>query len=130
VYTHDETPNVYDRDGRCLGFPPGNDVDEATFELRFMSRHGVFPHVSVGWLRKGEGSIYLPYEEEGGPINPPFPSGVVDKTLKIKVGVDYTLMRNLYFMMDVGKLYRYNRDHVAGNDNDEFVVNLGFWALL
>jgi hypothetical protein len=130
VYTHDETQNVYDRDGRCLGFPPGNDVDEATFELRFMSRHGVFPYVSVDWLRKGEGSIYLPYEEEGGPINPPFPSGVVDKTLKIKVGVDYTLMRNFYFMMDVGKLYRYNRDHVAGNDNDEFVVNLGFWALL
>jgi hypothetical protein len=130
VYTHDEVQNVYEREGHCLGFPIGNDVDELSFELKFLNQHNIFPHVRIDWLRKGEGSIYLPYEEESGPTNPPFPSGVVDKTLKIEVGTRYNLMRNFYLTMDVGKIYRYNMNHVADNDTDEFVVSLSFQALL
>jgi hypothetical protein len=39
-------------------------------------------------------------------------------------------MRNFHFTVDVGKSYRYDQDHIAGNDTDEFLLNLGFWALL
>ncbi len=130
VYTHDEPQNVYTYRGRCLGFPLGNDVDELSFELKFMSRYNVFPHVRVDWLRKGEGSIYLPYEDEGGSIDPPFPSGIVDRQLKVEFGAQYNLLKNFYFSFDIGKAYRYNMDHIEGNDVDEFLFNLGFWAVL
>ena len=130
VYTHEEPQNVYERGGRCLGYPLGNDVDELTLEIKFLNSYGIFPHARVNWLRKGEGSIFLPYDVEGGSTNPPFPSGVVDKTLTLKIGAQYALMRNFYFMIDVGKSYRYNQNHIAGNDTDDFLVNLGFWALL
>lgn len=130
VYTHDELQNVYERNGRCLGYPLGNDVEELLFEMKFFNQYNVVPHAKINLLRKGEGSIFLPFEEEGGPINPRFPSGVVDKTLTVEIGAHYNLMRNFYFMVDVGKSYRYNEGHVAGNDTDDFIMSLGFWALL
>ena len=130
VYTHHEPQNVYARYGRCLGFPAGNDVDELTCQLKYVNGFGLFPHVSFAYMRKGEGSIFIPYEEEGGTTYPPFPSGIVDKSIELKIGADYNLLRNFYLMLDVGKSYRHNIDHVAGNDNDEFIFGLGVWAVL
>ena len=129
VYTHHETQNTYELRGRCLGFNLGNDVDELAFTLKYVNSFGLYPHVSVDYIRKGEGSIYTSYREEGGPTNPPFPSGTVDKTLNMRLGVDYNLVRNAYLTIDIGKMYRYNADHVPGNDTDEFVLDLGFWAI-
>jgi hypothetical protein len=130
VYTHHEEQNTYERSGRCLGFPSGNDVDQLTFTLKYVEWHGMSPHISVGYVRKGEGSIYVPYEIEGGPINPPFPSGEVERTFEMKIGTDYNLIRNFYLMVDIGKTYRYNTNHIADNDSDHFVFNLGIWAIL
>jgi len=130
VYTHHDIQNTYELRGRCLGFYLGNDVDELAFTLKYVNRFGLFPRVSVDYIRKGEGSIYVSYREEGGPTNPPFPSGTVDKTLSMKLGFDYDFLRKSYFTVEVGKIYRYNADHIPGNDTDDFVVDLGFWAIL
>jgi hypothetical protein len=130
VYTHEEPQNVYERNGRCLGYPLGNDVDELSMEIKLLSQYNLVPHARVGWLRKGEGSIHLPYEEEGGSINPPFPSGVVDKTVTLGIGASYNLLRNFYFTIDISKSYRYNEDHVNGNDTDDVIIDLAFWTLL
>jgi hypothetical protein len=130
VYTQRLPHNVYERDDRCLGFPLGNDVDELTCGLKYVNCFGLFPRLSFAYTRKGEGSIFLPFEEEGGTTNPPFPSGVVDKSLVVKAGADYNLMRNFNFTFEVGKSYRYNADHIAGNDSDVFVFELGVWTIL
>jgi len=130
VYTHHEEQNVYERYGRCLGFPLGNDVDQLTLTLKYVEWHGVSPRVSIDLVRKGEGSIYLPYELEGGPTNPPYPSGVVEKTFETKIGVDYNLLRNFYLMVDIGKIYRSNAEHISGNDSDHFVFKASIWVIL
>jgi hypothetical protein len=130
VYTHEEPQNVYERNGRCLGYPLGNDVDELSIEMKFFNQYSIVPHARVSWLRKGEGSIFLPYEDEGGPINPPFPSGVVDKTVTAEIGARYNVRRNFYLMIDAGKSYRYHQNHIAGNDSDDLIFSLGFWTLL
>lgn len=130
VYTHDVAANVYERSGRCLGFPLGNDVDELSFSLRYENKYGVRPRLAIDYIRKGEGSIYVPYEEEGGPVNPPFPSGIVEKIFEIKCGVDYTFKKRFYIKSDVGKVYRYNEGHISGNDHDEWFFDAGLWLIL
>jgi hypothetical protein len=130
VYTHHEEQNVYERYGRCLGFPLGNDVDQLTLTVKYVEWYGMSPRVSIDYVRKGEGSIYLPYELEGGPINPSFPSGEVEKTFETKVGIDYNLIRNFYLMVDIGRMHRSNEEHISDNDSDHFVFNLGIWAIL
>jgi hypothetical protein len=127
VYTHHEAQNVYERYGRCLGYPLGNDVDELSLKIKYVNRFDIFPYISTVLTRKGEGSIYIPYEEEGGTINPPFPSGVVDRQLELKIGVDYNLLHNFYITAEIGKVYHRNVDHISGQDENisVFAVRVG-----
>ena len=37
--------------------------------------------LNLDYVRKGEGDLYTPYEEEQGDKTPPFPSGIVEKSL-------------------------------------------------
>ena len=130
VYTHDITANAYERNGRCLGFPLGNDVDKLSFSLRYENKYGVRPRLEIDFIRKGEGSIYLPYEVEGGPNNPPFPSGIVERTFEIRCGIDYTLKKRFYVRGNLGKVYMYNADHIPDNDREEWVFDAGLWLVL
>jgi hypothetical protein len=130
VYTQRLPQNVYERKGRCLGFPLGNDVDELSVSLEYVNPLGLFPHASLDYTRKGEGSIYIPFEEEGGPVNPPFPSGVIEKRLELRFGADYLLRRNFHLRIDIGRQYRYNADHMTGIDTDDLVLDFSCWAIL
>ncbi len=130
VYTQRLAQNVYERNGHCLGFPPGNDVDRLSLSLKYINRLGIFPRVSLHYTRQGEGSIHIPYEDEGGSINPPFPSGTVERKLELRFGVDYTFRRYLHLKMDIGQQHLYNADHIAGNDMDDFILDLSCWLIL
>jgi hypothetical protein len=130
VYTHHEAQNVYARYGHCLGYPLGNDAEELSFKLKYMNRFDVFPYISTLLIRKGEGSVYIPYEDEGGTINPAFPSGIVERLLEIKIGVDYSLLHNFYITAEVGKSYHENVNHVGGDDSEEFIFEIRFGAIL
>jgi hypothetical protein len=130
VYTQRLAQNVYDQKGRCLGFPLGNDVDRLSITFKYVNRFGLFPHASVDYTRQGEGSIYIPFEEEGGSINPPFPSGVVERTLEFRFGAAYSLRRNFHFRIDIGRQYHHNVDHTPGNDVDGIILDLSCWAIL
>lgn len=130
VYTQRYRINTYERNGYPLGFPLGNDVDRVSFSIKFMNRYGLYPGFKIDYMRKGEGSIFLPYEEEGGDWNPPFPSGIVEKKLEIKLGLDYTLKYNFYIKADVGKQYWTNYNHISGNDMDDTIFNIALWAVL
>jgi hypothetical protein len=130
VYTHDVTDNAYERNGRCLGFPLGNDVDKLSFSLRYENKYGVRPRLEINFIRKGEGSIYLPYEVEGGPINPSFPSGIVETTFEIRCGIDYTLKKRFNVRGSLGRMYKYNADHIPDYDREEWVFDAGLWLIL
>jgi hypothetical protein len=130
VYTHELAANVHERNGHCLGFPLGNDVDKLSFSLRYENRYGVRPRLEIDYIRKGEGSIYLPYEVEGGPINPPFPSGIVERTFDIKCGIDYIFKKRFFAKGNVGREYIYSESHISDNDREEWVFDVGLWLIL
>ena len=129
VYTHHDTINTYERDGHSLGFPLGNDVDQLSLSLKYMNRYGIFPAIVFDYVRKGEGSISLPYEQEGGDWAPPFPSGIVERKLDIKLTCDCTLATRYYLTVSLGRRYWYNYNHVTGDDRDETLLNLTVWAI-
>ena len=130
VYTQRQPHNIYEQRGRCLGFPLGNDVDELSLVLKYLNPYGLYPHLSIDYIRKGEGSIFVAYEDEGGSTNPAFPSGVVEKTIEIKLGIDYKFRRNFHIGAEVGRLLRDNVDHITGNDMDDTVFDVSLWAIL
>jgi hypothetical protein len=129
VYTQRSSINAYERDGYPLGFPLGNDVDQTRLSIRYLNALPLSPVVTFEYSRKGEGSIYLPYEEEGGDWNPPFPSGIVQHTLDIRLGMDYAFRNNLYLHADIGRKRIQNAVHVQGADTTETVFSTSLWIV-
>lgn len=130
VYTQEHEQTVYDRRNRCLGYPPGNDADELNLKVRYLNPAGIFPQFALRYLRQGEGTIYLPFEVEGGPIDPPFPSGVVDETLELRAGAGCLFRRNFHLRIDIGRQWRSNIDHIAGADADAWLLDLRLSVIL
>lgn len=130
VYTHKRLVNTYERDGSPLGFPLGNDVDQLNVSCVFMNKYGLYPRFTLQYTRKGEGSIYVPYEQEGGSWTPPFPSGIVEKKLDITAGLQCVLRYRFYIGADFGKEYFYNYNHMSDDDRDEFLFNIAVWVIL
>ena len=138
IYTHEGPINIYARtdylylpdSGNPLGFPLGNDVDELSFSIKYVNKYGLYPSLEMNYIRKGQGSIFLPYEEEGGTWNPPFPSGVIEKKLDVLVGLNYLLQHNSYLEAKIGKSYWTNYNHTSGDDRDDFLFNLAVWVIL
>jgi hypothetical protein len=130
VYTHRRAVNTYQHDGLPLGFALGNDVDKLSCSVRFKNHYGLEPTLALEYVRKGEGSIFLPYEEEGGDWNPPFPSGTVEKDLAVSLGLDYPLWNKLYLRAEVGKRFITNYNHTQGDDQDDFLLALSIRAIM
>jgi hypothetical protein len=130
VYTHRINDNVYVRGTYPLGFPLGNDVDRLTCSIKYMNEYNLYPSMAFEYVRKGQGSIFLPYEQEGGTWTPPFPSGIVEKKLEVDLGFDLILRYNFYCRAKLGKRYWKNFSHAPGNDNNETVFDISLWAIL
>jgi len=130
VYTHQIPENTYVDDSLCLGFPLGNDVDQLTCNLRFLNKTKLFPKIRFEFTRKGEGSLYLPYEVERGPAYPEFPSGFVEKRISILPGIEFYFSPRIYLSLEAGKKYIYNAEHIPDLDKDENMFNLFLWFLL
>jgi len=129
VYTHEDAWNTYENNGMPLGFPLGNDCDRLSGSVSFIHWLGITPSVMVNFTRQGEGSIYLPYETEGGNWNPPFPSGVVQKTLGVTFSAEYSVQGIVFVKAGVGKEFVTNQDHVPGNDTDDVTLNASLWLV-
>jgi hypothetical protein len=129
VYTQRNPINTYERNGYPLGFPLGNDVDQTCISITYLNALPLNPQITLGYARKGEGSIFLPYEEEGGDWNPPFPSGVVQHTLDLRIGLDYAFKNNLYLHADIGQVRVQNAEHVASADRTDTVFSTSLWIV-
>ncbi|UCG92804.1 MAG: hypothetical protein JSV97_03595 [candidate division WOR-3 bacterium] len=130
VYTHERRVNTYERNGSPLGFPLGNDVDQLNFSCVFMNEYGLYPRFTLQYTRKGEGSISVPYEQEGGSWTPPFPSGIVEKKLDITLGLQCVLRYKFYIGIDVGQRYWKNYDHISGDDRDEMLFTISMKMII
>lgn len=130
VYTHRIQDNIYVRGTHPLGFPLGNDVDQLSCSVKFMNQFGLYPKLEIEYVRKGQGSIFLPYEQEGGTWTPSFPSGIVEKKLQIDFGFDYTLRCNFYLKVKAGQRFWRNHGHLSGNDLNDTTFDLSLWAIL
>ena len=129
VYTHEDEPNTYENHGYPIGPSLGNDFDRISCSLKFLSRFGLNPKIVVHYTRKGEGSIFLPYEQEGGDWNPPFPSGVVQKSLDARLGLDYCLRNSYYLQADIGRQLVTDVNHQNGNNKTETLFRINVWAV-
>lgn len=129
VYTQRLSINTYEQNGYPIGFPLGNDVDRLLFSTSYVNALHVHPCIRLAYTRKGEGSIDLPYEVEGGDWNPPFPSGIVEKTIDVRFGIEYTIGNRLYVCGDIGKIFQENTAHITGNDQNEVVFSASLWIV-
>lgn len=110
-----------------IGNDLGPDADRWRIEL------GVFPAgpLRLGlqsvWERRGEGNDLTPWER-GLPIDPPFPSGSVEKTWLGEFSARCDVGGGGRFAMRAGLLDRVNREGVDGDDSSDgfFRVDL-FW---
>jgi hypothetical protein len=130
VYTKDDSITVYENNGVPLGFPLGNDVDRLSVSMSYVNTSPVWPSVGLTYTRKGEGSIYLPYEEEGGNWNPSFPSGIVEKKLELSIGARVLFLSRFVFRGEVGRVSWSNYQHTAGQEEEEIFFDLTLWAVL
>ncbi|OPX17717.1 hypothetical protein BXT86_05010 [candidate division WOR-3 bacterium 4484_100] len=124
VYTQRHPINTYERNGHPLGFPLGNDVDRIAGAIKIITKFGFYPIVSITYIRKGEGSIFLPFEEEDGDWNPPFPSPVVERKLEIELGIDYLSRYNLCIQFKAGKRTWYNYNHIPDNYRNQPFIRI------
>ncbi len=129
VYTQRIADNAYFKDQRPLGSPLGNDADQLALDLRLLTGIGLYPRLQVTYTRRGEGSIYLPYEEELGDPNPPFPSGVVEKTFQTVLSLGYQMRGHYHLTAGAGWSGTNNEDHVDGRSADHLSFNAGVWAM-
>jgi len=129
VYTQRIPINTYEKDGLPLGFPLGNDADQWVLNCRYITAIGLYPSLKVEYTRQGEGTIFLPYETELGDPNPPFPSGIVQKTVNIMPGISYRLKRNFYLQVECGPAIIRNLNHVLGQNETQLMLNAGAWMI-
>lgn len=130
VYTHHEQINTYERNGHPLGFPLGNDVDDLSLSIKFLNQYGLYPSLVLNYTRKGEGTIFLPFEEEGGTWTPPFPSGIVERKLDATLALDYTLRYNFYMKASIGKRFWHNYNHIVSDNRNDLILNLSLWVIM
>lgn len=129
VYTQRIPDNVYAKDQRPLGSPLGNDADRLALDLRLITGIGLYPELRISYTRRGVGSIYLPYEVELGDPNPPFPSGVVEKTLETICVLRYQLQDHYRLTAAAGWSRMDNEGHVNGRSADHLTASIGVWAM-
>jgi hypothetical protein len=108
VYTHRYSYNKYVHSGMPIGEILGPDSDRLILEVCHRPSKVSEVFLRYMYLRHGEGTLDLPWEEEGGDPRPPFPSGKVETTnglfadvslrpawwFYVKAGIGYTRARN------------------------------------
>ena len=95
----------------------GPDSDLLGFELHYFFRHRIELTARYYFSRKGEGTLSLPFEDEGGNPHPEFPSGIVQKTHHWSAELLYRVNRNFDAAVNM-EIEKYsNFDNITGNSS-------------
>ena len=118
---------------RPLGHPLGNDFDLWQVGLDQWFGADLFFNLSWSQIRKGEGSLYTPWDEpwmdytvEEG-YSEPFPTGIVEKRREISFKARYLPSIHWGLEGDVLFQHRNNADHVKGVTEEDVSWRLGVW---
>jgi hypothetical protein len=125
TYHQRDPRNRYLYRNRLIGHPLGPDADSTSMALRFWPGQFFFAEIEVAYRRKGEGSIYKPWDEPWelvtGEYSEPFPTGVVEKAalaaLRIQGYVPFSRYTRDHFFLSLaagwGEIR--NRLNIAGD---------------
>jgi len=130
TYTHKETASVYvsgegiiDEGDVMLGGAPGPDMDQWRLSLAVYPRANIIVRgVALGEGR-GEGNDLRPYQP-GDPTDPPFPSGVVQRTRAYGLGARWEFDRNMWIDGRWAYTDVHNIGNVSGADDDSHSFRL------
>jgi hypothetical protein len=98
-----------------LGAPQGPDADTAFLDVAVYPAPSLTTALSFSMRRRGEGNDYRAFPE-GSDINPPFPSGVVEKTMSVGLAVEWALPRHSSIGGNVVQSRVENVGHQSGDD--------------
>jgi len=125
TYTHRDSATghvtgggLLDEGERLIGGNPGPDSDAWTAELSLYPRRDLTLSFNLFHQRVGEGNDFRRWVRPMDSF-PPFPSGVVERTLRLGVSAWLELPRGSGIRAEVSRAFVYNLDHIRGrNDND------------
>jgi hypothetical protein len=124
TYTHRDSVNAYvageglpGAGDPYLGGSPGPDTDSWRAELRSFPRPDLPLTVGVSGLRRGQGNDFRSFHEGDDP-DPPFPSGVVERTFAVDLALAWELRGGSVMELFWRWLKIHNKDMIPGNDTD------------
>jgi hypothetical protein len=123
TYHQRDPRNRYLFRNKLTGHPLGPDADSISIKARFWPEKALYAEIEVAYRRKGEGSIYGPWDESfifaSSDYSEPFPTGVVERATMLAIRTKGYL-----------PISRYTRDHfffsaAAGWGETENTLNIG-----
>lgn len=105
---------------RPMMYFTGPDSDLAGLRLTYFRNANMIISLSGLIIRKGEGTISLPYETEGGTMTPVFPSGTIESTVKASASFTYRLGDFIETGINMEYSDITNKNNIAGNDSSHF----------
>ena len=115
TYTHVSHVNAWEYRNQPFGFWLGPDADEFYAELKCLLTPATYVTATFDRVRRGEGTLFLPFEEEGGDETPLFPSGVVERSTGAWIDLRHEL-GSLTIRGRLGYRWMENRRNQAGDD--------------
>ena len=120
--------NRYLNDSRPIGNVLGNDYDRATLELVHWWHSRLNSSVNLAYTRRGEGQIEAdwtePWMDVEGDYSEPFPTGTVQKTASVALGLSGYLTDFAFADFEAGVDFVKNYGHAVGDDRDLPFVRL------
>ena len=121
---------------RPLGYCLGSDLDNLQLDVNYWIKSNCLFRLQYNRIRQGEGRMSKPFDtpwmaytvEQG--YHEKFPTGVVEKTQKIKLQLIYH--PHVAFRMSTSLIYQKvnNVDNMAGREDSEWSFQLGAWWTL
>jgi hypothetical protein len=112
--------NRYLNDGHPIGSVLGNDYDFTSLKLIHWWRELLQSNFTFSYCRQGEGRVDAPWtqpwEESEGDYSEPFPTGVVEKTTTVALGLKGFLFNRAFVDLQAGVDWLRNRNHLAGDN--------------
>jgi hypothetical protein len=122
TYTHEDTATAHVAGGgdpvsgdRYLGAPQGPDSDLLTLRSEFYPWPQVVAALKISLERRGEGGDFRTHFQPADP-HPPFPLGVVEKTLAFGGSVEWEVGGNSSIGIEASHARIQNRDHLPGEE--------------
>lgn len=127
TYTHDDTTtywltgNAEPNLDTALGAAQGPDADTAFLDVEVYPIPSLTTNLTFQMARRGQGNDWQMFET-GDPVDPPFPSGVVQTTVGFGLGVEWELRGNSSLGASVFQAHVDNLDHQP--DDDEWTTSV------